>query len=174
MSYDYKRIYMPTHINANSNGMIREHRYVAEQKLGRLLKPEEVVHHIDENKFNNVPENLIVFKSLADHSAYHAGCDIEKDGDVYWCPNKSNFHICPICNKHIIYPESRICLSCRGLSQRKVDRPSYEQLKFLICNMSFVDIGKIYSVSDNAVRKWCKSYGLPYKSKDIKLLKLAS
>ena len=33
MSYKYKWIYLPTYINANSNGMIREHRYIAEQKL---------------------------------------------------------------------------------------------------------------------------------------------
>jgi hypothetical protein len=26
----------------------------------------------------------------------------------------------------------------------------------------------MFGVSDNAVRKWCKAYGLPYKKKDIK------
>ena len=32
-----------------------EHRVVAEQMLGRPLKPGEVVHHIDEDKRNNNP-----------------------------------------------------------------------------------------------------------------------
>ena len=27
--------------------------------------------------------------------------------------------------------------------------------------MSFVDIGKKYNVSDNAIRKWCDTYNLP-------------
>lgn len=34
---------------------------VAERMLGRKLKPGEVVHHIDGNKRNNAPENLMVF-----------------------------------------------------------------------------------------------------------------
>ena len=38
-----------------------EHRVVAEDVLGRALKPGEVVHHEDQNKMNNDPENLIVF-----------------------------------------------------------------------------------------------------------------
>lgn len=37
-----------------------EHRIVAEQKLGRPLRPGEVVHHIDGNHRNNAPENLEV------------------------------------------------------------------------------------------------------------------
>lgn len=48
-----------------------EHRIVAEQMLGRPLKPGEVVHHIDENKRNNSPENLMVFASQKEHAAYH-------------------------------------------------------------------------------------------------------
>lgn len=28
---------------------------------------------------------------------------------------------------------------------------------------------KMYKVSDNAVRKWCKSYNLPSRRKDISL-----
>ena len=48
------------------------HRVVAEKMLGRALRPGEVVHHIDENKLNNRPENLMVFSSQAEHAAWHA------------------------------------------------------------------------------------------------------
>ena len=41
-------------------------------------------------------------------------------------------------------------------------------LKELIRTTSFIEIGKIYGVSDTNIRKWCKRYNLPYKSKEIK------
>lgn len=47
------------------------HRVVAEQILGRSLLPGEVVHHIDGNKRNNAPENIMVFSSQAEHARYH-------------------------------------------------------------------------------------------------------
>jgi Zn finger protein HypA/HybF involved in hydrogenase expression len=45
-------------------------------------------------------------------------------------------------------------------TQRKVNWPSKEELKVLIENNSFVKIGEMYGVSDNAVRKWAKKYEL--------------
>lgn len=48
------------------------HRVVAEQILGRKLKKNEVVHHIDGNRRNNDPANLMVFSSSSDHMRYHA------------------------------------------------------------------------------------------------------
>ena len=54
-----------------------EHRIVAEQMLGRPLRPGEVVHHIDGNKRNNAPENLMVFASQAEHALWH-----KKAGDL--------------------------------------------------------------------------------------------
>ena len=39
----------------------------------------------------------------------------------------------------------------------------------MIRTMSFVKIGEQYGISDNAIRKWCKLYELPYRKKDIKL-----
>lgn len=47
------------------------HRVVAEQMLGRSLRKGEVVHHIDGNKRNNDPSNLMIFKSQAEHAKYH-------------------------------------------------------------------------------------------------------
>ncbi len=47
------------------------HRIVAEEKLGRPLRKGEVVHHEDEQKRNNKPENLKVFQSQAEHARHH-------------------------------------------------------------------------------------------------------
>lgn len=52
-----------------------EHRRVAERMLGRALKPGEVVHHIDRDKHNNDPRNLMVFRNQAEHRKWHAEHD---------------------------------------------------------------------------------------------------
>ena len=55
-------------------------------------------------------------------------------------------------------------------SNRKVERCSREELKNLIRTTSFVQIGKKFGISDNAIRKWCVYYNLPSKVKDIKAI----
>ena len=47
-------------------------------------------------------------------------------------------------------------------------KPTREQLKADIRSMPMVQVGSKYLVSDNAVRKWCKSYNLPARVCDIK------
>lgn len=42
-----------------------------ENHLGRYLLPNEIVHHIDENKLNNNIENLKLFNSMAEHMSFH-------------------------------------------------------------------------------------------------------
>lgn len=46
------------------------HRTVAEQKLGRPLQKGEIVHHIDGDKRNNDPSNLMVM-TQSDHAKLH-------------------------------------------------------------------------------------------------------
>lgn len=59
------------HHLADVRGYAYEHRVVAEQHLGRKLKPGEVVHHKNHNKQDNRPENLEVHKSIAHHFVEH-------------------------------------------------------------------------------------------------------
>ena len=51
---------------------------------------------------------------------------------------------------------------------RKCIWPDRETLKEEIRTIPFLKIGEKYGVTDNAVRKWCKHYNLPSKTKEIK------
>lgn len=47
------------------------HRRVAEEKIGRALRRDEIVHHMDGNPHNNAPENLQVLPSQSVHARRH-------------------------------------------------------------------------------------------------------
>jgi hypothetical protein len=69
----YALYYCPNHPKTNDMGYIYEHRYVIEQKLGRLLIDKECVHHINGNKSDNSIENLVLCKDNAEHRKLHIG-----------------------------------------------------------------------------------------------------
>lgn len=66
----YVEIYCPNHPNARKhNKYVLEHRLVMEAVLGRFLEKSEVVHHKNEVKTDNRPENLELFGSNKEHLA---------------------------------------------------------------------------------------------------------
>lgn len=67
----YKLIHTPNHPFKDFNNYVREHRIVVEKQIGRYLLKKESVHHIDEIKINNIPENLIAFTSESAHQRFH-------------------------------------------------------------------------------------------------------
>lgn len=58
-----------TPANGKNSGR-RLHCIIAESIIGRSLKKDEVVHHIDKNKLNNHPDNLMVMLR-SDHTKLH-------------------------------------------------------------------------------------------------------
>ena len=74
---------------------------------------------------------------------------------------------CIDCGKEIT-PGAMRCVECANKAQRSVERPSREMLKSLVRTKSFVEIGKMYGVADNSIKKLCGAEGIPSKKKDIK------
>lgn len=62
--YGYVHIYVP------KEGFVREHRYIMEQHLGRKLKDEEHIHHINHVKYDNRIENLKITTN-SEHGKEH-------------------------------------------------------------------------------------------------------
>ena len=76
-------------------------------------------------------------------------------------------HFCQRCGKEIPTRDAIYCPDCNYIMARTVERPSREELKILIREKPFTQIGEMYGVSDNAIRKWCDAEGLPRKKTDI-------
>ena len=60
----------PPHPRANAKGLYPLHRVLMENRLGRLLEPNEVVHHRDGNT-NNDDENNLRLLTRSDHAKHH-------------------------------------------------------------------------------------------------------
>ena len=150
-------------------------------------------HHIDEStkKFaisGNITRNWAdVVEELKKCVLVCANCHMEIHDELIPCPqtnidenrlkeinglvsiNKKKIHFCTECGAEV-HQEGALCLTCAGKKRRKVEHPDRETLKKLIKTTTFLDIGAMYGVSDNAVRKWCIKEGLPHRTKDIKLI----
>ena len=78
----YVYLWMPEHPNHNHLGYVLEHRVVMEKMIGRLLLPQEVVHHKDKNRGNNHPDNLQLFSENREHLAMEL-----KGHRPHWTPD---------------------------------------------------------------------------------------
>lgn len=55
----------------------------------------------------------------------------------------------------------------RNNLKTNADLPDKNILLDQILNNSFIAVGKMYNVTDNAIKKWCKRLGLPSKRSEV-------
>lgn len=188
----YISIYLPEHPRAFENGCVYEHIVVAEKILGRELKNGECVHHIDGNRKNNCEDNLMIFKTISDHAIFHmGGKPILQDDGTYTCEkrfvymksknkivknqktindkerkSKIQYDLCSKCNENLKTVGAEMCAFCRK-KERTKNIPPKEKLEEYLLTESYLGIGKIFGVSDNAIRKWCDKYNLPTRRNQL-------
>ena len=101
-SHGYVLIYHPKHQNAMA-GYVYEHRFVIEQKIGRILESFEDVHHINGIKHDNRLINL----ALLTHKE-HLRQETKLRHDNGWKPYLKNLH-CSKCGRLIAKGKPHSC-----------------------------------------------------------------
>ena len=136
-----------------------EHRLVAEEILDRPLKEGEVVHHFDENRVNNSPDNLLVLSGPM-HAKLHKW--LEKNVVIPKADYAERIKLgcvrCKVCEKPIDHTMVYCSMECSSSIEKphKYEHPNKETLEKLIWTKPTLEVAKEFGVSDKAVEKLCK------------------
>lgn len=82
------------HPHADSRGRVLEHIYLAAKALGRPLPEGAQVHHVDGDRTNNSPGNLVLCPDQAYHQLLH-----RRQRALEACGN-ANWLKCPYCKRY--------------------------------------------------------------------------
>lgn len=69
--YGYRLIHRPDHPYCDSQGYVFEHRLVVEQAIGKILSRTVKIHHVNGDRGDNSPTNLVACESHAYHMYLH-------------------------------------------------------------------------------------------------------
>jgi hypothetical protein len=176
----YVRVYVgKDYPGANTRGYAYEHRVVMEIKLGRYLSKDEHVHHINHCRWDNRPENLMVV-SNKDHGKITQS-EIAVGYEMSTVENTDfSEEIMEYLNTHGVLRYKRTKKPQKpkqlieyiehvdgkpkrlsAFQKYKSNKPSKEILEELVAQYPVAHISKLFNVTDNSVKKWCKSYNIP-------------
>lgn len=114
--------------------------------------------HINGNHYDNRLENLRIVCP---------NCHTQTDTFGNKTKNKEE-KLCPNCGRRIS-KTSTYCQKCAPLFKKKKhsNKPTKDELLKLIFTIPFTQLGKKYNVTDNCIRKWCRSYNIPSTKKEM-------
>ena len=137
---------------AYEDGYILEHRLVYEIAHGTKLPKGVSIHHINHNRSDNRPENLVAL-TQSEHAKLHAKELGKSVGQNY----------CIDCGVPITQGAKR-CVSCSLHHAGRDMAPSKSTLERLTKSLNNTGIAKLYGVSNTTVGRWRKKCGLPTSS----------
>lgn len=133
-----------------NSGRVYLHRHVASITLGRWLTTDEHVHHIDEVKGNNDPDNLVILTN-EEHAALHNGTEYHSI-------------VCPICKRTFKVTTSGLLkrvncsVGCMAKARIKINIDK-DLLEKLIWYYPAIVVAKEYGLSDKGIIKKARSMG---------------
>jgi len=160
---NYSFVYNPDHPNSSKSGhpgYVYKHRLIASKIIGRPLTKDEVVHHIDGNKQNNSPENLMVL-TQSQHSKLHAFIRKGDPSPYSHINDVVETRHCSSCGRSMYQKaKGNLCSAC--IRQKlKEKSPSKEELEEVLKrDNSLAAIDRRYNVTSTSVRRWIRKYNL--------------
>ena len=157
----------------NQDKVVYLHREIARTILDRDLLPGEVVHHIDEDRSNNDPSNLMVFKTHGDHVSFHKLNELDRellrlDDGSYICRQKASVR-CGVCGLMFVPSrkgtsrQQKYCShSCAAKSKESIN--TWDEKVMLhksVWDAPISQVSKSIGISDTGLLKRCKKYGVP-------------
>ena len=119
------------------------------------------LHHINGNNRDNRLENLQMLCPNC-HSQTDNYC-----GQANKQEKEKKF--CEVCGREVKCKNSKYCPSCAAHLRKKLTISKENFISILKkCNGVRLQAARELGVSETAIRKWCKTYGLPTKSKELK------
>ena len=149
----------------NCHALTDNHAGKAHKNLGQKLHFQDVRESIDETEAEERFISVLVFDSLESRDRWHKTPlvlrQLVNNGDgSYGCQVAHGTCLC--CGKLLTSSgqDTYCSQKCSQLASRRTVRPFKEELEKIIWTKPTTHIAKESGVSDKAVEKWCKAYGI--------------
>ncbi|MGD6831413.1 HNH endonuclease [Sutcliffiella halmapala] len=161
----YMTVICPDHPKAMQGRWVYEHTLVAEVMLGRPLREDEQVHHLDFNRLNNKKSNLLVL-TKGQHTKLHNWIDRMRLQSVIEAQATEGYQVeqCQCCGEYIKdYGNEKFCNSdCqKRYYDENMNIPvSKEEFIEMLEQMNKVEMAKVLNTHRSNIDVWERQFGL--------------
>ena len=162
----YVVVYKPEHPKAMRSecwdGYVYEHVVMAEEDYGRSLTEHEEVHHLDLDRSNNSPSNLIILEKRS-HRKLHAwidkGAPVLKNTGENPVNSGNPKSRCKVCEKPLRTAQRFFCSQACVKASKKSKMEGVELSEVLnkLASRSAEKVAKDYGLTGNGMKKWLRT-----------------